>query len=226
MSTKLHYEHVEPPAILEELDSKTNKDGTRFYVTPNGVNYPSVTTVTGWEKREFFKEWRRKNPVESKRVLSVGTSLHETIEKFLDNDEDFLKGASPDVANLFHYIKPLLRNIGKIYAQEKPLWSDLLRLAGRVDCVAEYKGKLSIIDFKSSRREKKLEYIENYFAQATAYSIMWQQLTGQKIEQIVILITCEDGSIQEFVEKPTSYVKRLKEMIDYYWYSTSPYEGY
>ena len=95
-----------------------------------------------------------------------------------------------------------------------------------MDCVAEYKGKLSIIDFKSSRREKKLEYIENYFAQATAYSIMWQQLTGQKIEQIVILITCEDGSIQEFVEKPTSYVKRLKEMIDYYWYSTSPYEGY
>ena len=78
---------------------------------------------------------------------------------------------------------------------------------------------MSIIDFKSSRREKKLEYIDNYFAQATAYSIMWQELTGMKIDQIVILISCEDGSIQEFVQKPIDHVKRLKEMIDFYWNS-------
>mgnify|MGYP003123000219 CR=1 FL=1 len=216
MGNSLLYEHVELPDSIKELKSVTNKDGSRYYETPDGSRYPSVTTVTGWEKRQFFAEWRRKNPKESARVLSVGNGFHKVVEDYLNNEE-YRKNAKQSALNLFDYVKPLLRNIGKIHAQEVPLWSNMLRLAGRVDCVAEYKGKMSIIDFKSSRREKKEEYIDNYFAQATAYSIMWQELTGVKIDQIVILISCEDGSIQEFIEKPINHVKRLKEMIDYYW---------
>lgn len=214
----LHYEHIGlPESLKEDVSVETNKDGTRFYKTPTGSKWPSVTTVTGWSKREFFAEWRRKNPEESKRVLSVGTNMHQVIEDFLNNKEDCLDNADPSAVPLFYYIKPLLRNIGKIYAQEVALWSDTLRLAGRVDCVGEYKGKLSVIDFKSSRREKKVEHIENYFAQATAYSIMWQEITGTPIEQIVILVSCEDGSVQEFVDNPINHVKTLKGMIDLYY---------
>ena len=214
MNMQKKFTHVESPVELAEFRSFTDATGTRFYESPDG-KYPSVTTVTGWEKRQFFAEWRKKNPQESTRVLSVGNDFHKVVEDYLNN-EDYKKDSKQSAINLFNYIKPLLRNIGKIHAQEVPLWSDMLRMAGRVDCVAEYKGKMSIIDFKSSRREKKPEYIDNYFAQATAYSIMWQELTGAKIDQIVILISCEDGSIQEFIEKPIDHVKRLKEMIDYY----------
>ncbi len=206
--------------ITEDIDAVTNKDGSRFYQAPNGEKYPSVTTVTGWEKKAFFAEWRRKNPKESKRVLSVGTSMHQVVEDFLDNKETYLDGASQYAINLFQYMKPvLIEKIDNIKAQEVALWSSLLGLAGRVDCVAEYDGKLSIIDFKSSRREKKEEYIGNYFAQATAYAIMWKELTGEQIDQIVILISCEDGSVQQFIDKPVNHVKTLKEMIDKYYQS-------
>ena len=216
-----------PNKITEDIDAVTNKDGTRYYQAPNGENYPSVTTVTGWEKRAFFAEWRRKNPKESKRVLSVGSSMHQVVEDFLNNKEDYLEGASQSAINLFQYMKPvLLEKVDNIKAQEVALWSSLLGLAGRVDCVAEYDGKPSIIDFKSSRREKKEEYIDNYFAQATAYAIMWKELTGEQIDQIVILISCEDGSVQQFIDKPVNHVKTLKGMIDGYHYSQSVLEHF
>jgi hypothetical protein len=211
------FEHVGLSDPIEELEVSTSENGSRYYVTPSGKKYPSVTTVTGWAKREFFKEWRKKNPKESSRVLSVGNRMHQVVEDFINNKEDCLKGCKPDVVSLFYYLKPLLKNINNVRAQEIALWSDMLRMAGRADCIAEYKGKLSIIDFKSSRREKKVEHIDNYFAQATAYSIMWQEITGESIDQIVILISCEDGSIQEFVDKPVNHVRTLKDMIDLYW---------
>ena len=210
------FEHVGIDPI-EDLKVSTGKDGSRYYVTPSGKKYPSVTTVTGWEKREFFKEWRKKNPKESVRVLSVGNRMHKVVEDFINNKKDCLSDCKPDVVSLFYYLKPLLKQISNVRAQEIALWSDTLRMAGRADCIADYKGKLSIIDFKSSRREKKREYIDNYFAQATAYSIMWQEITKKPIDQIVILISSEDGSIQEFVDKPINHVRTLKNMIDLYW---------
>ena len=220
------FTHI-PSKIVKDINAVTKEDGTRYYEAPDGNNYPSVTTVTGWEKRAFFAEWRRKNPKESKRVLSVGNSMHQVVEDFLNNKEDYLEGASQSAINLFQYMKPvLLEKVDNIKAQEVALWSSLLGLAGRVDCVAEYDGKLSIIDFKSSRREKKEEYIDNYFAQATAYAIMWKELTGEQIDQIVILISCEDGSVQQFIDKPVKHVKTLKEMIDGYHYSQSVLEQF
>jgi len=221
----LTFEHIEIPDSIKELESVTQADGIRFYSTPSGKSYPSVTTVTGWEKKAFFAEWRKNNPEESRRVLSNGTNFHKLIEGYLGNAEHLI-GTPAAPRLLFQNIKPLLHNIDKIRAQEVPLWSDTLHLAGRVDCIAEYKGKLSVIDFKSSKREKRKADIDNYFAQATAYAIMWQEITGEPINQIAILISCEGGVIQEFVDKPTNHVKRLKEMIDFYWYDNSPFKSY
>jgi genome maintenance exonuclease 1 len=113
-------------------------------------------------------------------------------------------------------LQPYLKNFGRIWGQEVPLWSDLLRLAGRTDCISEYRGKLSVVDFKGSTKAKRIEDIENYFLQATAYAIMWQERTGMAVPQIVILISCEDGIVQEIIRNTNDYVPRLKMAIDHY----------
>tara|TARA_R100000008_G_C3562419_1_gene157026 strand:+ start:305 stop:988 length:684 start_codon:yes stop_codon:yes gene_type:complete len=223
MKTKQDFNHIGLPDSIIELDT-TYRNGKRWYKIPNGELYPSVTTVTGWEKRAFFAEWRKNNPEESKLALSRGTSFHTLVEDYLNNDEKFLHGHSSDCMQMFEQFKPLLdEKITNIRAQEVPLYSNTLKLAGRVDCVADYDGELSIIDFKTSKAKKKEEWVEGYFAQATAYAIMWKEMTGETIDNIVILISSMDGSSQEFVKKPVEYVPRLKEMIDGYWKDNIPY---
>ena len=224
MKTKQDFNHIGLPDSIIELDT-TYRNGKRWYKIPNGELYPSVTTVTGWEKRAFFAEWRKNNPEESKLALSRGTSFHTLVEDYLNNDEKFLHGHSSDCMQMFEQFKSLLDGkISNIRAQEVPLYSNTLRLAGRVDCVADYDGTLSIIDFKTSKAEKKEEWVESYFAQATAYAIMWKEMTGETIDQIVILISSMDGSSQEFVKKPVKYVPVLKKMIDGYWKDNIPHD--
>ena len=113
----------------------------------------------------------------------------------------------------FENIKPLLHNINKIKSHEVFLYSDKLGMAGQVDCVAEYLGIPSIIDFKTSTKRKEEKWIEKYFLQATAYALMWEEQTGETIPQIVILITGEDGSLDSFIKRKSDYVDRLLEVI-------------
>ena len=116
-------------------------------------------------------------------------------------------------AMLFANMKRNVDRIDNVRAQEVALWSDTLRLAGRVDCVAEFDGKLSIIDFKGSTKRKSPSKISNYFCQATAYAIMWHEMMGESIDQVVILISCEDGASQVFVKDPKDYVPELRRSI-------------
>jgi hypothetical protein len=198
-----------------EIDNKLKEvtiDGKRFYETPGGI-FPSVTSVVGWDKQNFFAEWRRKNPEESRRVLARGTKLHSLIESYLNNEEIDFDNMLPNFKVLFNQIKPELDKIQNIVAIETPLWSKTLGLAGRTDCIAEYDGKLSIIDFKASSKEKRKQDVESYFTQATAYALMFQERTGIIVENFAILISCEDGLTQVFQNKPIKYVKKLKNVI-------------
>ena len=198
-----------------EIDNKLKEvtiDGKRFYETPGGV-FPSVTSVVGWDKQNFFAEWRRKNPEESRRVLARGTKLHSLIESYLNNEILDFDNMLPNFKVLFNQIKPELDKIQNIVAIETPLWSKTLGLAGRTDCIAEYDGKLSIIDFKASSKEKRKQDVESYFTQATAYALMFQERTGIIVENFAILISCEDGLTQVFQNKPIKYVKKLKNVI-------------
>jgi genome maintenance exonuclease 1 len=198
-----------------EIDNKLKEvtiDGKRFYETPGGV-FPSVTSVVGWDKQNFFAEWRRKNPEESRRVLARGTKLHSLIESYLNNEEIDFDNMLPNFKVLFNQIKPELDKIQNIVAIETPLWSKTLGLAGRTDCIAEYDGKLSIIDFKASSKEKRKQDVESYFTQATAYALMFQERTGIIVKNFAILISCEDGLTQVFQNKPIKYVKKLKNVI-------------
>ena len=199
-----------------------NSNGSRFYICDDTL-YPSVTTVTGSlpEKKKGLQEWRKRvgekeaNKI-STRALKQGTNVHNMIEEFLNNDQ-------PDFTNLigvdlFRSIKPeLIQRINNIHAQEVPLYSKHLGLAGRVDCIAEYEGRLSVIDFKTSRRPKKKEWIKDYFLQACAYSIMWEERTQLPIGQLVIMVSVMDNDPEIYIEYRDNWDKELCSVIqDYY----------
>ena len=196
------------------LQEETTTSG-RSYKTPDGI-FPSVTTVVGFEKQKFFAEWRKKNPNESVRVTKRGTEFHALIERYINNEDINFDEIMPNMVDIFVQMQPMLHRIDNIKMIEAPLWSSLLGLAGRTDCIADFDGVLSIIDFKASTKQKRKQDIENYFMQATAYAMMLQERSGIKVEQFVILISCEDGTNQIFIDKPINYVKKLKEIIDRY----------
>ena len=189
--------------------------GQRFYQTPDGL-FPSVTTITGHEKKKFFAEWRKNNQAESERVCSRGNNLHSIIEKYLLNEKIDLSKYDSNLGDLFLSMKPEIDKINNIRCLEFTLWSKTLEMAGRVDCIARYKGIPSVIDFKASTYPKKKEDIGNYFCQATAYSLMLQERTGIQIPNIVLLIANEQGFVQVFQEKVLNFIKPLKYSIDTY----------
>jgi len=195
---------------IVDLPKGERVDG--FYQTPDG-KFPSVTTVVGWKKNQFFAEWRKNNPKEAVRTRNRGTKLHSLVENYIKNDPEYAKNQDPYTLDLFCQFQEQVNKIDNVKAIEGFLWSKPLRLAGRVDCIADFNGIPSVIDFKGSTKPKKKEDIKNYFLQATAYAVMWQERTGEKIDQIAILITCDDGTVQTFVESPNNYKKELAEAI-------------
>lgn len=203
--------------ILEnknKIETKTI-DGIRHYVTPSGNVFPSVTSVVGYEKNIFFAEWRKNNPRESRRVTDRGTKLHSLIESYLKNELTSLSGWDPNITDLFVQMKNNVDCIDNIVALETALWSEKIGLAGRVDCIAEYNGTLSIIDFKGSTREKRKEDIDNYYLQATAYALMWEDMTNTRIDNFHIIIGCENSTTaQLFSGNPKDHVDNLKCSID------------
>lgn len=206
---------IHKPIVIDWSLEETYVNGSRFYKTPEGI-FPSVTTVVGWEKQKFFSEWRNKNPQESKRVTSRGTKFHKLIENYLNNETIDFDNVHSSQKSLFSILKPEIDKIDNIVALETPLFSRTVGLAGRADCIAEYDGKLTIIDFKASTKEKREEDIDNYFAQATAYALMYQERTGIIVENFAILIACEDGLRQVFQGTPLKYVKHLSNLIKKY----------
>jgi hypothetical protein len=203
---------------LDEQIETIEINGSRRYKTPAGL-FPSVTTVTGWKKRAFFAKWRRDNPEESKRVLSRGTKLHSLIETYIRNDltpTALSESEGTTERDLFVSMQQEIDRIGTIYAIEVPLWSQKVGLAGRTDCIGEFDGVPSVIDFKSSNYPKSEDAIQDYFMQATAYALMWQDLTGQELRNIAILIGVEDGGCQVFTADPMDYVPDLVEAIQTY----------
>ena len=194
----------------------------RFYTTPDNNRYPSITTVLGAKEKPGLVDWRNSlghtaADKEMNRAADRGTAVHSMIEKYLDND------ANPIVNHLIEHVaeynslKLLLRNINNIITQETALYSDLLKVAGRVDCIAEYKGTLSIIDFKTSTNSKDRSIIEDYFLQTTAYALMFEELYGIKIDNIVILMSVEKGVPLVFKGKVDDYIRPLLFRINTYY---------
>ena len=204
---------------LPEIKATTT-DGVRLYETPEGNKYPSITTVLSVRNKKGLFEWRKRvgedvaNYV-ARKAANRGTSVHHMCEDYLNNDfdeEKHKKKFLPYV--LFNQLKEsVLQKIDNIYAQECGLYSDKYKVAGRVDCIAEYDGKLSIIDFKTSSKERSDDWNESYYIQASAYAEMFEERTGIEINQVAILVVTEDGVVQEFVKNKTEYLPMLTDTI-------------
>ena len=211
MKTFIHHD-------FGELIRDTRPDGTRTYKTPSGFSYPSVTTITGQATAEGIAKWRSRVGNEeanrvSARASARGTRVHQLCEDYLRLGE-----ATPDIFDqeMFGSIRPLLDKIDNIHCLETPLWSDHLQTAGTVDCIAEFEGKLSVIDFKTASRAKDRNDIHNYFEQTAAYAVMFEERTGIPIGRLVILMVIDDDAPRVFIEKRDSWIAGFrKQRMDY-----------
>ena len=217
ITTKRTKEFFHSPVHLDDLQT-TEVDGKRHYLTPEGV-FPSVTTVLSRKtSKQSLDEWRaRVGEEEANRIMKLatdrGTAVHNICENYILNKE-YRRGVMPTDMHTFLQIKPYLDlNVGSVYAVEAPLYSSRLKTAGRTDLLAGWQGVNSIIDFKTSKRPKKEEYIENYFIQATCYSLMAEERTALKFPQIVIVIAVDHEDPQVFVKDRNQYVDRVLEIF-------------
>jgi len=209
-----------PPMVIENLNTET-VDDKRYYVTPSGQRLPSVTTVLGAMKKKEIMAWRRRvGEVEANRVSKLATGrgnrVHTLAEKYLMNESIEWKKEMPDAIEMFQSIVPHFDKINNIHYMEQALWSEKIGLAGRVDLIAEWEGKLSVIDFKTSKRIKTEDKIQDYFAQCVAYAMMYEERVGAPIDQIVVLMAVENEQPLIFVKETKDYIDTLYEHIEFY----------
>lgn len=212
------FKHKKIDLGYEDLKAENLETG-RVYKTPDG-DFPSITTVLGALTNKSIEDWKKRVGEEeanriSYRATTRGTAVHEIIEKYLENEST--SGYMPHIVQSLTNLKPILdKRIGEIYAQECPLYSAHLGVAGRTDCVAEFDGVVSICDWKTSRFPKKKEKIGNYFIQACAYSIMWEERTGIPAPNLVIVMDVDNFHPCVYKEKRDDWVDKLKDVIKLY----------
>ncbi len=211
MKTFVHHDHG---IDLPTLTRKTTESG-RKYFTPDGKAYPSVTTVLGIVGKEGIIAWRKRvGEAEANRISGQasrrGTAVHKLCEDYLDNKEDWKGKHVPSNIFTFNSLRPVLDNqVDNLWFQECYLYSDRLRTAGQVDCIGEFDGELSVIDFKTSKRLKKESDITSYFMQVSFYAAAFYEMTGVPIKQGVILIAVDDNEPQIFKINTFDYLEHF-----------------
>lgn len=211
------HNHVTIPEL-----SRETIDGVRYYTVPDSdgekVKLVSITSITSHYSREGIAKWRARVGEEeanrvSKRATTRGTDMHLLTEHYLQN-EPLPKAKVPISQILFNTAKPALDKIDNIILQEQAMYSLRLGIAGTPDCIGDYNGELSVIDFKTSKSPKPLKWVQGYFVQASAYACMLYELTGIKAKNLVIIMACEDGELKVYEEKDVfKYVKVLDTYI-------------
>jgi genome maintenance exonuclease 1 len=201
-----------------EISRDTQPDGTRFYKTPSGFSYPSVTTITGQATAEGIKKWRQRvGEAEANRVSSRASARGTRIHGYC---EDYLRGNLFEMdmfdAEMFNSIKFLLDDIDNIHCLETPLWSDHLQVAGTVDCIAEFQGKLTVIDFKTASKPKDRDDIYHYFMQTAAYAVAFEERTKIPVGRLAIIMAVENDDPRWFIEKRDNWIGGFKKLrLDY-----------
>jgi len=204
---------------LQESMTRVSENGKRFYETPEGQRYPSVTTVTGLLTRDHIKLWRERVGAEEANKISTvaarrGTKMHSLFEQYLRQEEELVFENILDEA-MFNAVQPVLDDITPI-ALEAGMWSDSLQMAGQVDCVGVWDNELCIIDFKTSAKYKEEYMADPWFHQMTAYAIMVEELTGEEIDSVVAVVAVDGGGVQVFEADPREYVEKLYDLRQRY----------
>ena len=211
------FEHAFFPKIQLE---RVVIDGARHYATPEGKKYKSVTTILSERTdKTHLLEWRKRVGEAKANQISVqaanrGTAIHTICEQYLLNESSYPKGAMPTNIDTFKKLRPLIDDhIGVIYGLEHFMYSDLLMTAGATDCIAEFDGVMSVVDFKTSTKLKKEEWIQNYFFQATSYAMMAEERHGIEVPQIAIMIAVDHEEPQLFVKPKSLYINQVRELF-------------
>ena len=215
------FNHVDHGITLPKMTRKTTEEGRRYF-TPDGNAYPSITTVLGILSVDGIMKWRKRVGEEeankiSHQAATRGTSVHKLAEDYIDNVDDWKGKALPNNLYTFSHLKDIIDSrLNNVWFQEEYLYSDRLKCAGQVDCIAEFDGELSIIDFKTSRKPKKIEWITNYFIQASFYAAAFYERTGVPIKQGVILITVDHNEPQVFKINTHNYLQQFLDVRQKY----------
>ena len=193
-----------------------NKNGKRHYATPSGELYPSITTVLGELNKAAISAWRKRvGETEANKISGKasrrGTRLHSVCESYIQNKEEYLNGETPHIVELFKTIEPILERVDNIQGVELALYSNHFGIAGRTDCIAEFDGVLSVIDYKTSNKIKKKEWCESYFAQCAFYAVAYEELTKIPVPQVVVIIAVDNEHPQLFVENRDDWVDKIWE---------------
>jgi len=204
---------------LTELTTE-NIDGKRHYVTPNG-SYISITTLLANLSKDGIQKWRnRVGATEANRISTKasrqGNAIHALCEKYIKNEEGFLTESMPHLVEMFESILPLLDRVDNVHVTEGAMYSDELGLAGRTDLIAEFDGKLAIIDYKTSRRIKTWEMCASYFMQGAFYAHAYEERTGIPINNIVIIMAVENEEPLLFRETKDRWLEPLRQVIHKY----------
>lgn len=207
MKTFIHHD-------FDKLHRDTALNGSRVYKTPSGKLYPSVTTVTGLHAAKGIAQWRaRVGEVEANRISAKASARGTRIHQYC---EDYLLGnifeADMFDLEMFNSIKPLLDQVDNIHCLETPLWSDFLQVAGTVDCIGEFQGKLSVIDFKTSSKPKDRDDIHSYFMQTAAYAVAFEERTGIPIGRLVIIMAVDSDDPRWFIEKRDNWIGGFRKL--------------
>ena len=227
MKTQLENRFLREELDIIDLDT-VSIDGKRYYKTPDGCIYPSVTTVTSSTKKEYIEAWKARVGEEhaakvSRRAASRGTDLHTMCEQYTLNNPLYKRGMMPNIIEMFNSIKPLIDdNVGTIYANEIALFSHELKTAGRTDMFCQFQGINTIVDFKTSSRVKKEEDIEDYFIQATTYAMMLEEMYQDRTKLVIpqlaiIMAVAEHGEPGLLFVKPTyPYRAKVRKLFNEY----------
>ncbi len=203
---------------IQPIHNEDTPNG-RFYVTPCGKRYQSVTTFLGrFSDNKWLDEWKERVGEEevakrSTQAKRRGTAVHEIVEQIVLNNPRYAKGHMPNNLIMARDIANVLRaRACIIYGLEVGLWSHKLQIAGRTDCIGKFDGINSIIDFKTSKWPKTEDQIESYFLQTTIYALMVEELFDMKVPQIAIIIGVDDEGAQVFVKDKAQYVEQIMSM--------------
>lgn len=202
-------------------------DGKRYYVI-DGLKLPSITTVLSLKSEAGISKWREKVGHEkadaiSNKAKNRGTNFHTLCERYLRGEQNLFEGVMPDLKNAFKKTQREIDKITSLWHIELPLYSKVLGVAGRTDIIGRYEGEPAILDFKTSVKEKKKEYIQSYFEQETAYSLMYAERTHIQIRKIVTIFYVDDlDAPVVYIEKPGDYITSLKSSIYNYYAKYHP----
>ena len=206
---------INPKYTYEKL-KRVEVDGKRRYAAPGGAPVASVTTILSNTKdMSHLIAWKKRVGEQKAQEIvteasGVGTRMHKYLEEYIDTAEWPQPGSNP-YAQQAHMMATTIKvhamdDVDEIWGSEVPLYVPNI-YAGTTDLVGVYKGNPCIMDFKQTNKPKKLEWVEDYFLQLTAYAIAHNEVHGTDIREGHIFMCSRAGEYQQFDLWPDEFAE-------------------